>query len=44
MAIAQSYLAALARDWDGKLARLQRSLDASAPQREAAPDPAVPGE
>ncbi|MGB6580666.1 MAG: helix-turn-helix domain-containing protein, partial [Streptosporangiaceae bacterium] len=31
MAIAQSYLAALARDWDGKLARLQRSLDASAP-------------
>jgi DNA-binding transcriptional ArsR family regulator len=44
MAIAQSYLAALARDWDGKLARLQRSLDASAPQSEAAPDPAVPGD
>lgn len=39
MAIAQSYLAALARDWDGKLARLQRSLDASAPRSEAAPDP-----
>jgi DNA-binding transcriptional ArsR family regulator len=32
MAIAQSYLAALARDWDSKLARLQRSLDAPAPQ------------
>ena len=29
MAMAQSYLAALARDWDGKLARLQRSLDAT---------------
>ena len=36
MAIAQSYLAALARDWDSKLARLQRSLDASAPKPEAA--------
>jgi DNA-binding transcriptional ArsR family regulator len=44
MAIAQSYLAALARDWDSKLARLQRSLDALAPQPEAAaPDPEVPG-
>jgi DNA-binding transcriptional ArsR family regulator len=31
MTVAQSYLAALARDWDGKLARLQRSLDALAP-------------
>jgi DNA-binding transcriptional ArsR family regulator len=31
MAVAQSYLAALARDWDSKLARLQRSLDTSAP-------------
>ncbi len=27
MTVAQSYLAALARDWDSKLARLQRSLD-----------------
>ena len=27
MTIAQAYLAALARDWDSKLARLQRSLD-----------------
>ena len=31
MAMAQSYLAALARDWDSKLARLQRSLDAAPP-------------
>jgi DNA-binding transcriptional ArsR family regulator len=45
MAIAQSYLAALARDWDSKLDRLQRSLDAPARQPEAAaPDPAVQGE
>ena len=36
MTVAQSYLAALARDWDSKLARLQRSLEA------AAVDPAVP--
>jgi len=36
MAMAQSYLAALARDWDSKLARLQRVLDASAPQPESA--------
>ncbi len=36
MAIAQSYLAALAQDWDSKLARLQRALDAPAPQPEAA--------
>ena len=44
MAIAQSYLAALAQDWDSKLARLQRALDAPAPQPGgAAPDPAVPG-
>ena len=28
MAMAQSYLAALARDWDSKLARLQRALQA----------------
>ncbi|MGD0603717.1 MAG: metalloregulator ArsR/SmtB family transcription factor [Streptosporangiaceae bacterium] len=28
MAMAQSYLAALARDWDSKLTRLQRTLDA----------------
>jgi DNA-binding transcriptional ArsR family regulator len=28
MAIAQTYLAALAQDWDSKLARLQRLLDA----------------
>ena len=35
MTIAQSYLAALARDWDSKLARLQRSLDAPAPQPSA---------
>ena len=34
MAMAQSYLAALARDWDSKLARLQRSLDAPAPPPE----------
>jgi DNA-binding MarR family transcriptional regulator len=27
MALAQSYLAALARDWDSKLDRLQRVLD-----------------
>jgi DNA-binding transcriptional ArsR family regulator len=38
MAMAQSYLAALARDWDGKLARLQRSLDAPPPSAAAAPD------
>ena len=45
MAIAQSYLAALARDWDSKLDRLQRSLDAPARQPgAAAPDPAVQGE
>jgi hypothetical protein len=31
MVIAQSYLAALTRDWDSKLARLQRSLDARLP-------------
>jgi len=31
MAMAQSYLAALARDWDGQLARLQRVLEAPAP-------------
>ena len=36
MAIAQSYLAALARDWDSKLARLQRSLDTLASPPEAA--------
>jgi DNA-binding transcriptional ArsR family regulator len=43
MAIAQSYLATLARDWDSKLARLRRSLDAPAAQPEAAAaDPAVP--
>jgi DNA-binding transcriptional ArsR family regulator len=35
MAIAQAYLAALARDWDSNLARLQRSLDAAAPEPEA---------
>ena len=28
MTITQAYLAALARDWDGKLERLQRSLEA----------------
>jgi DNA-binding transcriptional ArsR family regulator len=45
MMIAQSYLAALARDWDSKLARLQRSLDASAPKPEAAaPDPSSTAE
>ena len=44
MTVAQSYLAALAQDWDSKLARLQRALDAPAPQPgAAAPDPAVPG-
>jgi DNA-binding transcriptional ArsR family regulator len=43
MTIAQSYLAALARDWDSKLTRLKRSLDTLAPQPEAAaPDPAIP--
>lgn len=43
MTIAQSYLAALARDWDSQLARLQRSLEAPVPQPGAkAPDPAVP--
>jgi DNA-binding transcriptional ArsR family regulator len=31
MAMAQSYLAALARDWDGQLTRLQRVLEAPAP-------------
>ncbi len=36
MAIAQSYLAALARDWDSKLARLQRSLETLASPPEAA--------
>jgi DNA-binding transcriptional ArsR family regulator len=35
MAMAQSYLAALARDWDSKLARLQRVLDASPSQPES---------
>ena len=44
MAIAQSYLAALAHDWDSRLARLQRALDISAAQAEAAPDPASTGE
>jgi DNA-binding transcriptional ArsR family regulator len=39
MTIAQSYLAALARDWDSKLARLQRALDGSA----ARPGAATPG-
>ena len=44
MAIAQSYLAALAQDWDSKLARLQRALDAPAPQPgAAAPGQAVAG-
>ena len=44
MTIARSYLAALARDWDSKLARLQRALDATAPRPGAvAPDPAIPG-
>ncbi len=27
MTIAQAYLAALARDWDSQLGRLQRALD-----------------
>ncbi len=41
MAVTQSYLAALARDWDSGLARLQRSLDVLAPgPGTAAPDPA----
>ena len=31
MAMAQSYLAALARDWDGQLSRLQRVLETPAP-------------
>ena len=31
MTIAQTYLAALARDWDSNLARLQRLLDERAP-------------
>jgi DNA-binding transcriptional ArsR family regulator len=31
MAMAQSYLAALARDWDGQLTRLQRVLETPAP-------------
>ena len=31
MTMAMAYLAALARDWDGQLARLQRMLDAPAP-------------
>jgi len=31
MAIAQSYLGALAQDWDSKLGRLRRLLDAPAP-------------
>ena len=31
MAMAMAYLAALARDWDGQLARLQRVLEAPAP-------------
>src|SRR5271166_5233148 len=43
MGIAQSYLAALARDWDSKLTRLQRALDTPAPPPgAAAPEPAVP--
>lgn len=45
MAMAQSYLAALARDWDSMLTRLQRTLDTSAPQPEAAaPEPRTPGQ
>ena len=44
MAVAQSYLAALAHDWDSRLARLQRALDISAVQAETAPDPASTGE
>ena len=44
MTVAQSYLAALARDWDSKLTRLQRTLDTSAPEPEAAaPEPRTPG-
>ena len=39
MTVAQSYLAALARDWGSKLARLQRSLDVLAPE----PGAAAPG-
>jgi hypothetical protein len=40
MTVARSYLAALARHWDSKLDRLQRSLDVLAPEPAAAPDPA----
>src|ERR1035441_7458482 len=40
MTIAQTYLAALARDWDSKLARLQRALDERATQ--SSPHPAPP--
>jgi predicted metal-binding membrane protein/DNA-binding MarR family transcriptional regulator len=36
MTVARSYLAALARDWDSKLDRLQRSLDVLAPEPAAA--------
>ena len=44
MTMAQSYLAALARDWDSKLARLQRALDGPAPgPRALAPGPGHPG-
>src|ERR1017187_7454369 len=47
MTIAQAYLAALARDWDSKLARLQRALDEratqsssdTAPQKAGGPPP-----
>jgi DNA-binding transcriptional ArsR family regulator len=40
MAIAQSYLAAMARDWDGKLARLRRVLEGPGSGPGAAgPDP-----
>src|SRR5580693_7954758 len=39
MAIAQSYLAALARDWDSKLTRLQRALEAPAAQPKTAATP-----
>ena len=41
MAIAQSYLAALARDWDSKLTRLQRALEAPASQPETAATPST---
>jgi DNA-binding transcriptional ArsR family regulator len=42
MQVAQQFLAALARDWDGPLARMSRHLDATAPTAPTRPPPDGP--